>query len=386
MGVSDNAPRAGPVVPQPRSSGTATGGTPPTVEMESPPRRSGAGSTGHHGPIPMEEEDHPREEGGRQRRDSKRKRESTEMGEVEGRLTEVILNGDAGNGPTPNFFVSRNEAQWNTTPQPTARATGGGTLLQGTLVTRQNQGQLTPPVRDPATHRANTGRQHTPDMGATRNEVAHSTAPPPTGGARGPGYNALGQHQPDLGARGNEGARQIQNRAAQSMMAPLAENLPRAHGAPPNYTIPRTNHQGNFQQQARGQEEWQEPPQGNAWNNDHQVPQAARARQEGHGWEDQHQPQQDGQGDGGNGRRVEEGERNPPGNNEVVLNNMMAEILEQQRQERETQESYDVTMDFSGTEVCRSIRGSCPRGTLCWFGHFDRLEGLRIAVRTNSIR
>ena len=119
------------------------------------------------------------------------------MGEVEGRVTDMILNGDAGkkidnqiqpkikrarssinnitlpegNGPTPNFFVSRNEAQWNTTPQPTARATGGGTLLQGTLVTRQSQGQLTPPVRDPATHRANTGRQHTPDMGATRNEV-----------------------------------------------------------------------------------------------------------------------------------------------------------------------------------------------------------------------
>ena len=193
VGDSDTAPRAGPVVPQPMSSRTTTGGTPPTVEMESPPRRSGAGSTGHHGPIPMEEEDHPREEGGRQRRDSKRKRESTEMGEVEGRLTEVILNGDAGkniepkrqrvrspinnktlsegNGPTPNFFVSRNEAQWNTTPQPTARAAGGGTLLQGTLVTRQSQGQLTPPVRDPATHRANTGRQHTPDMGATRNEV-----------------------------------------------------------------------------------------------------------------------------------------------------------------------------------------------------------------------
>ena len=64
---------------------------------------------------------------------------------------------------------------------------------------------------------------------------------------------------------------------------------------------------------------------------------------------------------------------------------MMAEILEQQRQERELKESYDETMDFSGTEVCRSIRGSCPRGTLCWFGHFDRLEGLRIAVRTNSI-
>ena len=63
---------------------------------------------------------------------------------------------------------------------------------------------------------------------------------------------------------------------------------------------------------------------------------------------------------------------------------MMAEILEQQRQERELKESYDETMDFSGTEVCKYIRGSCPRGNLCWYGHFDRLEALRIAVRTNS--
>ena len=147
--------------------------------------------------------------------------------------------------------------------------------------------------------------------------MAHITAPPPTGEARGPGNDAPGQHQPDLGARGNEvkklrNAFELMNntnnlkglRAVRSNMAPLAENLPRAHGAQ-HYTIPRTNHQGNVQQQARAQEEWQEPPQGNARHNDHQVPEAAMARQEGHGREDQHQPQQDGPGDGGYGLRVE---------------------------------------------------------------------------------
>ena len=66
----------------------------------------------------------------------------------------------------------------------------------------------------------------------------------------------------------------------------------------------------------------------------------------------------------------------------VELNNMMAEIQEQQRQERELKESYDEMWDFSGTEVCKSIRGSCPRGNLCWFGHFGRQEALRVAVRT----
>ena len=64
VGDSDTAPRAGPIVPQPTSSRTATGGTPPQAEMESPQRRSGAGSSGHYVPIPMEVEDHPREEGG----------------------------------------------------------------------------------------------------------------------------------------------------------------------------------------------------------------------------------------------------------------------------------------------------------------------------------
>ena len=38
----------------------------------------------------------------------------------------------------------------------------------------------------------------------------------------------------------------------------------------------------------------------------------------------------------------------------VELNNMMAEIQEQQRQERELKESYDETWDFSGTEVSPS--------------------------------
>ena len=64
------------------------------------------------------------------------------------------------------------------------------------------------------------------------------------------------------------------------------------------------------------------------------------------------------------------------------LTRMMAEIQEQQRQERELRESYDEQWDYSGTEVCKSIRGSCPRGNLCWFGHFDRLEALRVGVRT----
>ena len=127
-----------------------------------------------------------------------------------------------GNGPPPNFFLLQNEAG-NRTPQLTARVTGGGTVLQGTVTPRQSQGQLTPPLRDPATHRAYTGRQHTPDMGATRNEVRLKrqafeslflknhlkvardiTAPPPTREARGPGNDAPGQHQPNLGARGNE--------------------------------------------------------------------------------------------------------------------------------------------------------------------------------------
>ena len=61
---------------------------------------------------------------------------------------------------------------------------------------------------------------------------------------------------------------------------------------------------------------------------------------------------------------------------------MMAEIREQQRQERELRESYDEQWDYSGTEVCKSIRGSCPRGQLCWYGHFDRQEALRVGVRT----
>ena len=36
------------------------------------------------------------------------------------------------------------------------------------------------------------------------------------------------------------------------------------------------------------------------------------------------------------------------------LHRMMAEIQEQQRQERELRESYDEQWDYSGTEVCKS--------------------------------
>ena len=184
------------------------------------------------------------------------------------------------------------------------------------------------------------------------------------------------------------------------MMAPLAENLPRAHGAPPNYTIPRTNHQGNIQQQARGQEEWQEPPQGNAWNNDHQVPQAARARQEGHGWEDQHQPQQDGQGDGGHGRRIEVTNTKP----KSLTQDRANQTLPPGGGEEPTREQRCGTQQHDGRDPGAAAARAGAEGELrrdhglqrdgglqvhqrflpCWYGHFDRLEALRIAVRTNS--
>ena len=45
----------------------------------------------------------------------------------------------------------------------------------------------------------------------------------------------------------------------------------------------------------------------------------------------------------------QEGDRNPPGDNMEDLHRMMAEIREQQRQERELRESYDEQWDYSGT-------------------------------------
>ena len=143
------------------------------------------------------------EEGARQRRISKRKRSEprdNEVGDVVERVTDLLLNGDAGktienqvqpntkrfrgsknniilpkgNGPPSNFFLPRNEPG-SRTPQLTPRGTG-----EGTTAPRQSQGQLTPPLRDPATHRPYTGargtsndapRQYTPDMGVTGNEV-----------------------------------------------------------------------------------------------------------------------------------------------------------------------------------------------------------------------
>ena len=154
----DTALRAGLQVPQPgdlpsttqeggsarRSLPPATGGTPPPAEMGGIPRGSGASSVGYYDQTPMEEEDHTMEEGARQRRISKRKRSEprdSEVGDVMERVTDLLLNGDAGN--KKGNQVQPNTKRFKRTESNTILPTGNGAPTS-IFQSRNEPGSMTP--------------------------------------------------------------------------------------------------------------------------------------------------------------------------------------------------------------------------------------------------